>query len=286
MGKNGNIIQNNDHEYLIMIDIKVYNLNDYDIRNKDHIKKKRFNMNMENFYDNREIEGSSIHLRNKVLSILNSFSIKGNYYLDIGVGNGDFSLKISNQVNAIEKFGVDISVNAVNVTKNKGIKTSQVDLSNEKLPFSDNIFDLITCIDVIEHLTNSDNLLSESFRILKPGGYFLVSSPNIGSWISILSLILGYLPPPYEVSFKYRVGKPFGKKIDIPLAEKPIGHIKPYNLKALKEHLNAVGFEVVTVESTKLMEGKGIMRLISVIDSFFSYFKSFSGGIIILAKKR
>lgn len=239
-----------------------------------------------NFYDNREIEGSSSHLRNKILSILDLFNVEGDCYLDIGTGSGDFTIQMSNQINANEIYGVDISYNSVKTVKNKGIISSRVDLNVEELPFPDNFFDVITATDVIEHLTDSDNFLNESFRVLKPGGFFLVSSPNLSSWLSIISLIFGYLPPPYEVSFEHRIGKPFGDKINIPLAEKPVGHIKPYNLRALREHLIINGFDIVTTESTQLIEGKGFIAILGILDSFFSHFKIYSGGIIFLAKKR
>lgn len=244
-------------------------------------------ISLEKFYNEKEVGGSSAHLRKKILKILNTADVSGEKYLDIGIGAGYSTLEIANQINAKEIYGIDISDKAVDAAITMGIIASKIDINNEKLPFPDAFFDVVTGFEIIEHLTNSDNFLSECYRVLKPGGYFLVSSPNIGSWLSIISLILGYLPPPYEVSFEHRIGKPFGKRIRLPLAEKPIGHIKPYNLRALKEHLEIIGFNIISFHSTRHIEGgKGILRLLDVLDAVFSnVFKIYASGIIILARK-
>jgi SAM-dependent methyltransferase len=46
------------------------------------------------------------------------------------------------------------------------------------LPFADSAFNLIVSFEVIEHLPDYRALLSEARRVLKPGGVFLVSTPN------------------------------------------------------------------------------------------------------------
>jgi SAM-dependent methyltransferase/uncharacterized coiled-coil protein SlyX len=46
------------------------------------------------------------------------------------------------------------------------------------LPFRDAVFDLVVSFEVIEHLPDYRALLSEARRVLKPGGIFLVSTPN------------------------------------------------------------------------------------------------------------
>lgn len=242
-------------------------------------------MDVKIFYNEREIEGSSGYLRKKVLKIIEFHQIKADKYLDIGTGNGDFTLMISSQICSNEIFGIDINNEAVSLAKEKGINSFALNINNQKLPFPNDYFDLITSMDIIEHLTNSDNLLNEVFRVLKPGGVFLVSSPNIGSWLSIISLLFGYLPPSYEISLEHRIGKPFGEKVKIPLAEKPVGHIKPYNLRSLKEHLEIIGFKIQDVQSTRLINNKGVLRFLSLLDGFFSKIKIYASGIIILATK-
>jgi 2-polyprenyl-3-methyl-5-hydroxy-6-metoxy-1,4-benzoquinol methylase len=50
-------------------------------------------------------------------------------------------------------------------------------------------YDLVVAAEVIEHLENPRFLAREWFRILKPGGAVLVSTPNNESWRSIVSLL-------------------------------------------------------------------------------------------------
>lgn len=53
------------------------------------------------------------------------------------------------------------------------------DLNTQKLLYNDNTFDLITFTEVIEHIENHRLTLSEISRVLKPGGYVILSTPNI-----------------------------------------------------------------------------------------------------------
>jgi ubiquinone/menaquinone biosynthesis C-methylase UbiE len=50
--------------------------------------------------------------------------------------------------------------------------------SDHHLPFEDNAFEMIVAIDVLEHLQDDRHFLSETLRILKPGGSAVVTVPN------------------------------------------------------------------------------------------------------------
>jgi len=49
----------------------------------------------------------------------------------------------------------------------------------EKFNLPDNHFDNILCFNTLEHIYNYQNVLAESYRILKPGGYFIGATPFI-----------------------------------------------------------------------------------------------------------
>jgi 2-polyprenyl-3-methyl-5-hydroxy-6-metoxy-1,4-benzoquinol methylase len=60
------------------------------------------------------------------------------------------------------------------------------DLNNDT-PIADETFDLICAIEVIEHLENPRHMLREIARMLKPGGFAVVSTPNTCSIKSIMT---------------------------------------------------------------------------------------------------
>jgi len=72
-----------------------------------------------------------------------------------------------------EIFGVDLNEDVVNMPFNDSIKYSVADFKNTF--FKSNYFSAITAISVIEHGFESDRLLAEVSRLLKVGGYFIVS---------------------------------------------------------------------------------------------------------------
>ncbi|MFA6422441.1 MAG: methyltransferase domain-containing protein [Candidatus Buchananbacteria bacterium] len=51
--------------------------------------------------------------------------------------------------------------------------------AEDKFPLSDKDFDNIICLNVLEHTYNFKNIISESFRVLKDGGFFVGSTPFI-----------------------------------------------------------------------------------------------------------
>ena len=53
-----------------------------------------------------------------------------------------------------------------------------LDLDKEKVPVKDNFFDIIICLDVIEHTTYPEKVLEEFKRITKKDGIFIISIPN------------------------------------------------------------------------------------------------------------
>jgi 2-polyprenyl-3-methyl-5-hydroxy-6-metoxy-1,4-benzoquinol methylase len=55
-----------------------------------------------------------------------------------------------------------------------------VQLSGEALPFPDRAFDLVVCLDYLEHVENDDRVLKETARVLRPGGQFIVDTPHTG----------------------------------------------------------------------------------------------------------
>jgi SAM-dependent methyltransferase len=60
---------------------------------------------------------------------------------------------------------------------------------NEPLPYPDAAFDGVVCVEVLEHIDGHERLFREVERLLKPGGVFLFTTPNVMSIKSRLSFL-------------------------------------------------------------------------------------------------
>ncbi|MGC2236314.1 MAG: class I SAM-dependent methyltransferase [Pyrinomonadaceae bacterium] len=92
--------------------------------------------------------------------------------LDVGCGTGA-NLEMLAQFGEAE--GVDVSDDALEFCRAKGLKTHKG--LAEKLPFEDESFDLVTALDVVEHLDDDVSGLEEMNRVLKSGGKTLIFVP-------------------------------------------------------------------------------------------------------------
>ncbi len=92
--------------------------------------------------------------------------------LDVGCGTGG-NLEMLTKFGAAE--GVDVSDEALEFCKSKGLKAHKG--LAESLPFADESFDVVTALDVVEHLDDDVAGLKEMYRVLKTGGKTLIFVP-------------------------------------------------------------------------------------------------------------
>ena len=93
--------------------------------------------------------------------------------LDIGCGwEAKFLKSIENYIS----YGVGIDFKPPELKTNK-LETIKVTLEN-KLPFEDLSFDIVTMLAVLEHLTYADDILKEINRVLKPEGRLILTVPS------------------------------------------------------------------------------------------------------------
>jgi SAM-dependent methyltransferase len=73
------------------------------------------------------------------------------------------------------------------------------DAERDVFPYPDSHFTAIVCAELLEHLSADPmHLLSEVNRVLKPGGYFILSTPNICSFRSVSAVLRGEHPGLYQ----------------------------------------------------------------------------------------
>ena len=96
-------------------------------------------------------------------------------HLDVGCGDG-FTIRMIRPQGAIT--GVDTDSIMLRHAKARGIKIVNADIRNLSM-FDDHSFDLITCLDVLEHVEHPTLALAETYRVLKKRGFFILTTPNV-----------------------------------------------------------------------------------------------------------
>lgn len=108
--------------------------------------------------------------------------IKFNKVLDLGCGTGVILEKISHINNKADLFGLDLSENMIaKATQRIGAKAKLSIGDAENLPYEDNSFDLVCCVESFHHYPNPYKSLTEVKRILKKDGLFLLCDTWIKS---------------------------------------------------------------------------------------------------------
>lgn len=107
--------------------------------------------------------------------------------LEFGAGTGSLISALLNDGYGGAITGADILPRPVGLSDR--INWIQADL-NRPLESPDEAFDVIVSTEVIEHLENPRAIFREFFRLLKPSGKLLVTTPNQASIRSLMSLLL------------------------------------------------------------------------------------------------
>ncbi|MEZ5045620.1 MAG: class I SAM-dependent methyltransferase [Chitinophagaceae bacterium] len=127
---------------------------------------------------------------------------KGKKLLDIGCGNGSFASFASDK--GFNILGLDIDENSLRLADSRNLKNTEFrkgllsDFYNNKNNHGQ--FDIITMFEVFEHLDNPNDTIEYISKLLKPGGYFIGSLPNINR-LKMWDYCMNYELPPYHLTF-------------------------------------------------------------------------------------
>jgi ubiquinone/menaquinone biosynthesis C-methylase UbiE len=159
--------------------------------------------------------------------------VKNMKTLDMGGGDGWL---ISNVVSP-KKITV-IDLDKENLKRNPAKKKIQRDLTKNKIKSKS--FNQITLFEVIEHVKNEKDrikIFSEAFRILKPKGKLIISTPNYSRFSTQFRKVLK-MPRKYPYAVAGGKGIPFTD-----------WHYYEYSEKTIKKDLEKAGFKKVRTYS-------------------------------------
>ena len=130
--------------------------------------------------------------------------------LDVGCGPGGTSIAF----NAFGRVtGIDYSTTALKIALKRGLDVFKSTLIN--VPVKDESFDLITALDVIEHIQDEQQVLTEIKRMLKPDGFVVITVPAFQ-----------FLWSEHDVA---------------------VSHVRRYDIKSLRKSLDDAGFTIIRV---------------------------------------
>lgn len=145
-------------------------------------------------------QAHSVETRNIVLELCDRNP--DGRFLDCGCGDGEITMEVAQQVGTRDIWGIEIVQESAVKAEGKGVKVIKGDL-NEALPLESESFDVVHAANIIEHLSNTDMFLKEVHRVLKLGGYFIVSTCNLAAFHNIFFLLRGRQPPSADVSDEF-----------------------------------------------------------------------------------
>ena len=101
----------------------------------------------------------------------------GDRLLDIGCGTGEYTIEMARRFASVD--AVDIEPERLELFQQRCPDNTTVHpMSANELMFEDETFDVVTMIEVLEHLSNPVTALCEIQRVLKVGGRLLLTTPN------------------------------------------------------------------------------------------------------------
>lgn len=119
--------------------------------------------------------------------------------LDVGCNNGGGTELLSKSL-GVSFDGVDISEPAIAMARTKHPEKAERfhHYDGQHLPFDDQSFEFVSSMHVIGHVASPVDFLREVWRVLKPGGFLRIATPNADYKLFAIvdSFISGYRPDP------------------------------------------------------------------------------------------
>lgn len=120
-----------------------------------------------------------------------------------------------------------------------------VNVERDIFPYADAAYELVLCCEILEHLLiNPSHMLYEIHRVLKPGGFLLVTTPNVLRWGNVSSLLKGR-----NIYDRYHGNGIYGR------------HNREYSASEVADLLEANGFAIERAATRNVYGSDSLNRL-------------------------
>lgn len=195
------------------------------------------------------------------------FSRDGIQWLDLGCNDGTLPKILLSLGCSVT--GIDSDSRGPLDIDDKCWKYLSYNLDGNVFPFESHIFDVVSGLEVIEHINDTDKFLDEIYRVLKPGGYLVLSTPNICMLKNRFRVLFGLYPHAME----YR--------------KTSLHHLRLYNLESLLKQLKGHNFRLLSAKGMSFSPCKWLkVNLIRGLSEFLSdIFPTLCSNLVILARR-
>jgi len=176
------------------------------------------------------------------------------WLLDVGCYDGQFISRVVDRETAGERgagpiVGLDVSAAALTSAAQRGLLPVRAQVE-AGLPFASDTFATVVAAEVIEHVFDTQAVVHELARVLRPGGWLALTTPNLVALSGRAQLVLGRSP--HNIEFDASPGTS--------------GHIRYFTFETLEHLLHRAGLTPLgrwtnTVHFSKLGSSEFIGRL-------------------------
>jgi SAM-dependent methyltransferase len=229
------------------------------------------------FYDDPEVPASSgpdraYRQAAMLAEVLRSVAAPARV-IDVGCGDG-FATEVAASRNGGHYFaGLDWSAGSLAQARRRGLAVLRAGVDAPGLPIASGSVDVVIMSELIEHLIDTDFAIEEVYRVLRPGGSLLLSTPNLAAWYNRALLALGVQPVFSEVSLRSVFGRP-GSQV--------AGHLHMFTRRALVEFLAAYRLDCVRVTGARYHDVPAILR---PLDRAFCHWPAAASILLVHARK-
>jgi SAM-dependent methyltransferase len=193
--------------------------------------------------------------------------------VDIGCGDGE-AASVALAANPGHRLvGIDWSADALGQARARGLTLIRAAVDGISLPLRTGTADVVIMSELIEHLVDTDSALDEAWRVLKPGGSLLLSTPNLAAWYNRGLLAFGVQPVFSEVSLRGVFGRP-GTVV--------AGHLRMFTTRSLTGLLRARGFGSIELSGAPYHD---VPRPLRPLDRVFCGWPGAASIILVHARK-